>query len=120
MRPWRHAIGKILIHGFPSISFLIVETLFLQSLLDIRRLSYVANFSFTKPFPKIISILIFRKLFRKMSSSLIFAKVISQDVVEHNFYEICSVKRFSSFGCTRAVTRLIIATKLSQKFFSYP
>ena len=72
-----------------------------------------------KLFRKTLSILILRKLFRKMLSSL-FAKVISQDVVEHNFYEICSVKKFSSFGCTRGVTRLIIATKLNQKFFSYP
>ena len=71
-------------------------------------------------FRKMLSILILRKLFHKMLSSLILAKVISQDVVEHNFYEICSVKKFSSFGCTRAVTRLIIATKLNQKFFSYP
>ena len=68
-------------------------------------------------FRKILSILILRKLFRRMLSGLIFAKVISQDVVECNFYEICSVKKFSSSGCTRDVTRLIIATKLNQKFF---
>ena len=68
-------------------------------------------------FGKILSILILRKLFRRMLSGLIFAKVISQDVVECNFYEICSVKKFSSSGCTRDVTRLIIATKLNQKFF---
>ena len=62
----------------------------------------------------------FRKmLFRKMLSSLILAKVISHDVVELNFYEICSVNKFSSFGYTRAVTRLIIAIKLNNKFFSY-
>lgn len=115
----------------PSLS--LSESLFLRSLLNFRRLSNVANFSFTKVFPKnnieinlrelfskMLSILILRKLFRKMLSSLIFAKDISQDFVGHNFYEICFVKKFSSFGCRRAVTRLIIATKLNPKFFSYP
>ena len=80
----------------------------------------ISSLILRKLFRKMLSILILRKLFRKLLSSLIFANVILQDVVDHNFYEICSVKKFSSFCCTRVVRRFIIATKLNQKFSTYP
>ena len=73
----------------------------------------ISSLILRKLFPKLLSNLILREVFRKMLSSLVFTKVILQDFVEHNFCEISSVKKFSSFGCTRAVTRLIIATKLN-------
>ena len=127
------AVGRILILGFRSISFLIRE-FFSMIVVKFLKVVICCQFQFYEIFPekiisslilrqlsrKMLSILILQKLFRKILSSLIIAKVILQDVVEDNFYEICYVKRFSSFVCMRAATRLNIATKLSQKVFSYP
>ena len=88
MTPWREADERILILGFRSISFLIRDSF---STIVVR-FSKVANFSFTKVILKNNIEFNFKKVipqnvinFRKRLSSLIFAKVISQDVVKHIF-----------------------------------
>ena len=69
-------MGKFLFSDFDPSLFL-SESLFLGSLLDFRRLSYVANFSFTKVFPK-------------NNIEFNFTTIIPKNVIDFNFTKVVS------------------------------